>query len=217
MTRRLSGAGLLLLIGSLALAASAHAGPILQEVCYDGDGSDADEVFTEIWGTPGLELDGYSLKGVNGGDGTVYRTISLDDLVIPADGILVLATSGATGAVLAARDATANVDWQNGPDAVQLWGSGNTLLDALQYGDAGDYNAGEGDYATDVAGGWSLSRDGLGSDTDDNATDFSGLSTPTPGVGPSTTTGSSPVPEPASVALVGAAILALVRRRRRRT
>lgn len=213
MTRRWSVAALILALGLPALAGAAHAGPILQEICYDGVGTDPDEAFTEIWGTPGLELDGYTLTGINGGDGTTYRTISLDDLVIPDDGILVLATSGATGSVLAARDAIANVDWQNGPDAVHLWDEEGRLVDALQYGDAGTWNAGEGAYATDVAGGWSLSRDSLGTDTDSNAADFTGLSTPTPGVGPSAS--ASPVPEPASVALVGLAMLMLARRRRR--
>jgi hypothetical protein len=89
------------------------------------------------------------------------------------------------------RDWVANVDWQNGPDAIQLL-NGTTVVDALQYGDAGAFNAGEGAYAVDVASGMSLSRDVFGTDTGDNFSDFSER-VPTPGIGPSV------VPIPAAV------------------
>jgi len=205
---------LALLAGGALLGASpARADPILFEVCYDGPGADADDVFTELFGTPGRELDGWSIVGVNGSNGSVYRTISLTGLTIPMDGILVIATANAAGVVLAARDVTANVDWQNGADAVRLLNPDGLVSDALQYGTLGNFQAGEGTAATDVAAGWSLSRDIWGSDTDDNATDFTGLSTPTPGVGPTT-----PVPEPGTLALMlaGGAALGLERRRARR-
>ena len=194
-----------------ALAAPAAAGPILNEVCYDGVGTDSDEAFTEIFGTPGMSLSGWYLRGINGGTGTAYRTITLGSVSIPTDGYLVIATTAATGSVLTARDYTANVDWQNGPDALQLLDPTGLVVDALQYGNAGIYNAGEGNYATDVLAGYSLSRDLWNTDTNDNATDFSGLSTPTPGVGPS-----SAVPEPATLLLVGAGGIGLAASRRRR-
>ena len=95
----------------------------------------------------------------------------------------------------AARDFTANVDWQNGPDAVQLFHDG-TLIDALQYGDAGLFNAGEGAFAADITGAVSLSRDAYGSDTNDNAIDFTS-GPPTPGTGPAV------VPIPAAAWLLG--------------
>ena len=194
-----------------ALGTPALAGPILNEVCYDGVGTDADEAFTEIRGIGGTALTGWSLRGINGSNGSAYRTISLTGMTIPTDGLLVLATSSATGAVLAARDYTASVDWQNGPDAVQLLDATGTIVDALQYGDAGVYNAGEGTYAADVLAGYSLSRDLFGTDTNDNATDFGALATPTPGVGPT-----SPVPEPATLVLFGLGSAGLVTWRHRR-
>ena len=103
---------------------------------------------------------------VNGGDGTVYRTVDLTGAPFPADGILVIATSSAAGEVLLQRDLVGSVDWQNGPDAVQLRDPGGTVVDALQYGDAGTFSAGEGTPAPLVAAGESLSRDSAGSDTD---------------------------------------------------
>ncbi|MDX1384237.1 MAG: lamin tail domain-containing protein [Thermoanaerobaculia bacterium] len=155
--------------------------PILNEVVYDGVGSDGDEVFTEIFGPAGQSLDGWSLVGINGADGSVYRTVDLTGATIPADGLLVVAGSGALGAVAAAKDFEGSVDWQNGPDAVLLVDDEGAVADALQYGDAGAFNMGEGAPAPDVAGGSSLSRDGGHTDTDDNATDFT-EGVPTPGV-----------------------------------
>ena len=155
--------------------------PRLQEILYDGVGTDADDAFTEIVGSPGLSLDGWRLVGVNGGNGEIYRDVDLTGAVIPADSVLVIATSGAAGAVLDERDFIANVDWQNGPDAVQLRDSTGAVTDALQYGDAGTFNSGEGMPATPASAGKSLSRDRSSTDTDDNATDFSILAPPTPG------------------------------------
>ena len=116
-----------LVLLATALAPPAQAGPILNEVCYDGSGSDAYEAFTEILGPAGMSLSGWALRGINGADGTAYRTISLTGATIPSDGLLVVATSSATGAVLGARDLTANVDWQNGPDAVLLLDSNGAV------------------------------------------------------------------------------------------
>jgi len=84
----------------------------IHEIVYDGIGTDADEVFIELTGPGGLLLDGWMLEGVNGGSGAVYRSISLDGFLVPADGVLVLATDQAVGNTLAARDITASVDWQ---------------------------------------------------------------------------------------------------------
>jgi len=208
----LPGLLLALALGVLAPPAAAWAGPILDEVCYDGVGADADEAFTEIYGTPGTSLKGWSLRGLNGADGKIYRTISLTGVSIPSDGILVLATSGAKGSVLSARDVTAKVDWQNGPDAIQLLDASGSVVDALQYGTSGTWNVGEGTPAIDVRAGWSLTRDLLGTDTGDNAKDFSAISTPTPGVGPVQAT-----PEPSTLALLatGLGLVALRRRKRR--
>ena len=150
---------------------------VLGEVFYDEEGDDGATVFTEIVGPPGHSLAGWALVGVNGADGEVYRTVPLVGVVIPSNGRLVVATADATGATLAARDVTGAVDWQNGPDAVQLVDADGVVVDALQYGTDDGFEVGEGDPAADVAAGESLTRSG---DSGDNAADFS-AGPPTPG------------------------------------
>lgn len=206
-TRKSAGitAGLLLSL----LAANAHSAVVIQEVLYDGEGTDPDDVFTELFGAPGTVLDGWSLVGINGSNGEVYRTVDLGGSVIPADGIFVIATGSANAPLATVTDLVANVDWQNGPDAIQLW-HGELLIDALQYGDAGVFNAGEGMFAADISGNFSLSRDAFGTDTGDNSIDFStGL--PTPGSGPAV------VPVPAAGWLFGSSMLSMLFARRRRS
>ena len=175
---------------------------LINEVLYDGPGSDADDVFTELFGTPGLNLNGWSLTGTNGADGSVYRTIDLTGGIFPADGIFLIATASA---LFTGVDLFANVDWQNGPDSIQLLDNTGTIVDALQYGDAGAFNAGEGSPAVDVSAGQSLSRDVFGTNTDNNLADFSVLDSPTPGTGPVVTQ----VPEPRTFWLMVAGLFCL--------
>ena len=187
------------------------ASPILiQEVFYDASGPDSPFAFTELVGPPGASLDGWSLAGVNGSNGTPYRTLDLTGSSIPLDGIFVIATASANIELAAQRDLIGNVDWQNGPDAVVLWNTLVEVLDALQYGDAGLGNAGEGRPALDVAAGFSLSRDPFSTDTNDNAADFH-AATPTPGrVGAVAVT----VPEPTSEALLLLGLAAALHRKK---
>lgn len=166
--------------GILASAPAAASPIVIQEVLYDPAGPDAPGAFTELFGPPGMNLDGWTLVGVNGSSGTPYRSIDLSASIIPLDGIFVIAAASAGAALAAVRDLIGNVDWQNGPDAVQLWDPLGAIVDALQYGDAGGGNAGEGRPAPDPASGLSLSRNRLGADTGDNATDFL-VGEPTPG------------------------------------
>ena len=196
-----------LLVLALCVSFTAQAAVVIQEVLYDGPGTDPDDVFTELSGTPGTALDGWSLAGINGADGQVYRTIDLSGLVIPADGIFVIATASANSALALLRDFIADVDWQNGPDALHLL-NGINLIDSIQYGDAGIYNAGEGAFAVDVTGAVSLSRDLLGTDSNNNAIDFT-AGAPSPGMGPSV------VPIPAAVWLFGSGLGLLGWMRRR--
>ena len=168
---------------ALVRAAPVSAQVLIQEVLYDGPGTDGDDVFTELVGEPGTDLAGWSLVGVNGGSGEPYRSVDLSGAVVPDDGVLVVATDDANDSLAAERDLIGAVDWQNGPDAVLLVDATGVVVDALQYGDAGAHNAGEGAPAPRAASGLSLSRDSLGTDTGDNGSDFT-AGEPTPGVGP---------------------------------
>ena len=189
-----------LAVGACLVPERLFALPILNEVFYDAEGSDRESAFTEILGEPGFRFDGFHLVGINGSNSKPYRTVALFGAVIPKDGLLVVATSFALGEVLAHRDFVANVDWQNGPDAVQLWDPDKRVIDALQYGNAGRHNAGEGAPASDPAAGFALTRDFMGTDTDDNESDFL-AGRPTPG--------SSPVviPAPSAFVLIGPGLL----------
>jgi hypothetical protein len=193
-----------LFTGLLGLSAPSFSFPLIHEVFYDAEGSDAAHVFTEIAGVPGTSLDGYRLVGVDGASGLAYRQIDLTGAQVPEDGLLVIATARALGELLSVRDFTADVDWQNGPEAIQLWNVLGAVVDALQYGNAGNRFLGEGRFAPDPPMGLSLTRDLLSSDTGDNLTDFQ-VSPPTPGTGRALST---TVPEPASSLLLFLGLLA---------
>lgn len=149
---------------------------VVNEIYYDGPGTDAG-TFTEILGEPGFVLDGYSLVGVNGSDGLDYRTILMDGMVIPADGRLVI---GQDTTVPDADYINTGVDWQNGPDQVQIR-FGATIVDGICYGEAALLNCEGGTWGPDVAAGHSISRCPDGRDTDNNQADTA-ETLPTPGV-----------------------------------
>jgi len=198
---------LLAVVVSVSLSGSeARAVPVIQEIMYDGIGVDNETVFTELYGEAGFDLTGWSLRGVNGATGLAYRSVDLTGASISPDGIFVVATAAALGDVLAARDFVGSVDWQNGPDAVQLVDASGNVVDAIGYGNAGAFNSGEGDPAADVAAGQSLSRDYLSGDTQNNLVDFYVTELPTPGSIPGG--GSQPVPEPGTVLLTGLGLAA---------
>lgn len=160
---------------------TAPASIVINEVMYDEPGGDTGaDIFTELYGPAGTSLTGYTLVGVNGSNNSDYLTVNLTG-TIPSDGFVVIAGSAAAGSVLASRDITESVDWQNGPDAIQLRDAAGAVVDALQYGTTSGFAAGEGTPATDVSNGTSLTRDAAHSDTGDNATDFTASATPTPG------------------------------------
>ncbi len=195
---------------ALSLPASASA-VVISEILYDAAGSDAGNVFVELYGAAGTDLSSWSLQAINGGDGSLYKTVSLSG-AIPLDGVFVIAealSGGGTNVVNA--DLITSVDFQNGPDSVQLF-NGATLVDAIGYGDfTGLFFAGEGTAVSDPVAGSSLARTNPLLDTNDNLADFAALTIPTPGTVPI-----SAVPLPAALPLFGYGLTLLTLWSRRR-
>jgi hypothetical protein len=202
-------------LGWVALAAfvvpqPALALPLISEVLYDAAGSDNGQGFVELYGTPGASLDGLSIEGVNGSNGSVGPELALMG-EIPADGIFVVADDAGDGTTLVANaDLILDFDFQNGPDSIVLR-QGPTVLDALGYGvfAPDEVFAGEGMPARDAPAGSSLARLFADVDSDDNAADFAVLDVPTPGAAPLS------VPEPAAAPLLAGGLLVLAGWRRR--
>ncbi len=190
----------------MGVIASASAAPVISEVLYDASGTDAGNVFVELFGTPGESLDGLMLEGVNGGNGAIYLSVLLAG-VMPADGIFVIGDDNGGVTSVANVDFIADVDFQNGPDSVVLRNAGG-ILDAVGYGNfsASDIFSGEGLSAPDPVSGSSIARFDLAVDTDDNSVDFIVLETPTPGFVPEVAT--VPVPPAAFLFASGLMLLA---------
>ena len=183
----------------------AQAQTIISEVLYDAAGTDNGNVFVELFGSPGTVLDGLLLEGVNGSDGSVYRSVALTG-VIPLDGIFVIGDDSGDGtSQVNDADLVVEVDFQNGPDSIVLRDDFG-MLDALGYGDfTTSIFAGEGMPAVDVLAGSSLARFNPLIDTDNNLVDFAVLELPTPGSVPA-----SAVPLPPAAALFMSGVLGLI-------
>jgi hypothetical protein len=164
------------------VAAPANAQVVINEVLYRTSGVDTD-VFVELKGPAGTSLTGFRLNGINGNGGTTYGTINLSGS-IPSDGLFVVTRTDASAALAAVSDLENDlVDYQNGPDSIQLRNAANTVIDAVGYGvfTATEVFAGEGSAAPDAPDDQSLARNAAGSDTGNNANDFSLAAAPTPG------------------------------------
>jgi hypothetical protein len=195
---------LLSLAAPLLLPTSGSSLPLISEVFYDATGSDDGQVFVELYGTPGTDLTGLVVEGINGSNGAVAGSVVLSGL-IPADGFFVVADGFADGTTAVVdADLVGSFDFQNGPDSVVLHDAG-LVLDSVGYGVFGvsEIFAGEGEPAPDAPAGSSLARLFADLDTDDNLTDFEVLSEPTPG------SGVTQVSEPGSTLLVGTALSGL--------
>lgn len=146
-----------------------HADIKINEVHINTPGTDHG-CFVELYFPEGTSLDGYSLVGVNGNNNLEYNIIALDGYAIPADGFFVIAQDDT---VLTADLISTLVDYQNGPDNIQLRYMG-TIVDAIGYGtfSASEYFAGEGTAVPLVLDSQSYSRIPDGNDTNDNAVDF---------------------------------------------
>jgi len=199
-------------LAGVVLTSGVHAATVISEALYDAAGTDNGNVFVELYGTPGTLLDGVSLEGVNGSDGSVYLTLPLAGK-IPGDGIFVVADDAGDGSSLVGNaDLVVNMDFQNGPDSIVLRDTAG-ILDALGYGDfSGGVFAGEGAAAPDAPAGSSLARLDPRVDSGDNLSDFTVLDTPTPGSVPV-----SSVPLPPALALFFSGIGGLIAVSRRRT
>lgn len=205
------GKQLLLALMTMGSIAGAQAQALISEVLYDADSTDNGNVFVELYGAPGTLLDGWLLQGVNGADGSVYRSVLLSG-TIPPDGVFLIGDDSGDGSTLVGgADLVREVDFQNGPDSIVLRNE-TGILDALGYGDfSGGVFAGEGEAAPDVMAGDSLARFNLLLDLDDNRLDFSVLDMPTPGAIP---TGAVPVPPAVLLFLSGVLGLAGIARKR---
>ena len=190
------------------LPAAAGAVPLISEVFYDATGSDNGFSFVELYGSPGTDLSGLVVEGINGSGGGVTHSIALSG-TIPADGLFLVADDSGDGtSAVADFDLLADFDFQNGPDSVVLRDAA-AVLDAVGYGvfAPGDVFAGEGSPAPDAPADQSLARLFADVDTGDNAADFA-VGLPTPGSAPLS------VPEPTSGLLLGLGLLAFAGRRR---
>jgi hypothetical protein len=167
---------LIVLAASAGIAGATPAMVMINEIFYDSTISSDGGTFTELLGDPGTALDGYTLVGVNGNDGLDYATLSLNGMVIPADGRLVIAKDNT---VPNYDYISTTVDWQNGPDEVELR-LGADVIDGICYGYAALLNCEGGTNGPDVAAGNSISRCPDGQDTNDNLEDTA-ETLPTPG------------------------------------
>jgi len=157
---------------------------VINEVDYDQPSADTQE-FVEIYNTGdyALDLTSCRLEFVSGHNSSAYMTVDLSTpgVPIPAHGFLVVGNTSVVNNIEGAITIQIpDGSIQNGdPDGIRLVEQDGTFIDGIAYEGALP-GTGEGSPAVDDVGALSLQRVPNGTDTDDNATDFS-LATPTPG------------------------------------
>lgn len=175
---------------------------VINEIDYAQPGTDAAE-FLELYnaGTASVDLDPYTVELVNGSDSAVYGTIDLPAAIL-APGEYFVVCGDARNVVGCDLDVEPNTNLlQNGaPDAIGLVLEG-VLIDALSYeGSVPGYTEGTGTTAADPnAEHVSLSRFPDGTDTGNNAADFS-LRCGSPGAPNAENSANCPSTRPASEA-----------------
>ena len=161
---------------------------VINEIDYDQPTpptSDSAE-FLELYnaGTTTVNLDGFTVELVNGNGNSIYDTITLPNVNLPAGGYFVIC-GDATNVPNCDLDDGPNTNFiQNGsPDAVGLRDASGTLLDAVSYegSAAAPYVEGSGSGLTDSGSGGQtggnlfrgIARFPDGTDTDQNNVDLS--------------------------------------------
>lgn len=192
-------------IGSLAIAALVSTCIVAPQASAAADGSNA--VISEVYGGGGnkgaaftndfielynptsadLDLTGWSVEylSASGNSGGKHELSGS----IPAEGyFLIQEGGGGTGEPLPAPDAEGNLNLSGSKGSVKLYDASGTEVDIVGYGEA---SLSEGSPAQALNNSTSAQRDAEGTDTDNNAADFSSAA-PTP----KSAGGAAPQPDP---------------------
>ena len=161
----------------------------INEVMVNAFGSDDDNEFVELRGVPGAHLENARVRSTDAdGVPTGLDISAVFGIRVPLDGLFVLADDTGGTTAVANADAVASLgNLPDGPGALQvIVGAG--VNDAVGYGtlnvavDTVDGFAIVETASTSFAEGSSIARDAVGTDNDDNASDFHLDPSPTPGV-----------------------------------
>ncbi|WP_246821836.1 ExeM/NucH family extracellular endonuclease [Corynebacterium sp. HMSC062A03] len=180
-------------IGSLAIAALVSTCIVVPQATAAVDGSNA--VISEVYGgggnkgaafnhdfielynptSAGLDLTGWSVEylSASGNSGGKHELSGS----LPAAGhFLIQEGGGGTGEPLPAPDAEGNLNLSGSKGSVKLYDASGAEVDLVGYGEA---SLSEGSPTSSLSNTTSAQRDDAGTDTDDNAADFS-TAAPTP-------------------------------------